>query len=64
VAAKSMLWLMKSAALSWFHRYSADDPAYFCLPHSAARRTGRAVGRPFSAVVDDVLGVSSLGPFR
>jgi len=35
-----MPWLMKSTASSRFHRCSADDPVYFCLPRSAARRTG------------------------
>ena len=39
VAASSMAWFMKSAASSWCHRYSAQDPEYFFLPQSAARRT-------------------------
>src|SRR6516165_6288265 len=43
MAASNMAWFMKSAASSWCHRYSAQDPEYFFWPHSAARLTRRRV---------------------
>jgi hypothetical protein len=46
VAANIMPRLMKSIASRRRHTSSAGDPAYFFLPHCAARRARRTPGQP------------------
>ena len=57
VAANTMPRLMKSIVSSRRHTSSASDPAYFFLPHCAARRArGRPAIRPPSCLPASVPG--------